>query len=194
MFVPYRIGMSTIKNISVADELRDPRSLDTIYEALYGMSAVYDCPTRGDQDYGMDDWAKPLSKKEKSLLDVLSQHVLDAPKAISIHKVWKLEESKQLDTFKISGNLMFGMQSFDVIDLTDPTRVILVSNKRGAPSTGDYRIKDNVIHFNPSISFRIIHISESALTWNMILDFKSKGTSIEGEALEMKFVQMKKLE
>ena len=45
LFIPYTIGMSTIKKISVADELRDPRSLDTIYEALFGVQAVHDSLT-----------------------------------------------------------------------------------------------------------------------------------------------------
>lgn len=105
--------MSTIKNISVADELRDPRSLDTIYEALFGLGAVHDCLTRGDEYYGMNDWVKPLNKKEKSLMDVISQHIIAAPKETTVHKVWKLQESKRLETFKISGNLTFGMDLFE---------------------------------------------------------------------------------
>src|SRR5690606_2149524 len=64
LYVPYAVGMSTIKNISVADELRDPRSLDTVYEALFGLGAVHDCLTRGDQYYGMSDWVKPLNKRK----------------------------------------------------------------------------------------------------------------------------------
>ncbi len=64
LFVPHAVGMSTIRNISVADELRDTQSLDTIYEGIFGMSPVHTCLTRGDRYYGMSDWVKPLNQKE----------------------------------------------------------------------------------------------------------------------------------
>lgn len=194
LFVPYAVGMSTIKNISVADELRDPRSLDTIYEALFGLGAVHDALTRGDEYYGMSDWVKPFNKKEKSLIDLISQHVITASKEVTLHKVWKLQESKQLDTFKVSGNLMFGMDTFDVIDLTDKKKFILTSQERGAPSTGEYSIENKVIEINANLSLRIVSLSKTALTLNLILNFEHGEVSVKGEALEMKFVQMKKLE
>jgi hypothetical protein len=194
LFVPHVIGMSTIKNISVADELRDPRSLDTIYEALFGTVAVHDCLTRGDQRYGMNDWEKSLNKKEKSLIDVISQHIITAPKEITIHKVWKLQGSKRLETLKISGNLMFGVDLFDVIDLTDMSKFILISRKRGAPSAGKYKINNEVIKINSNLSFRIVELSKTSLTLNLILNFENGGVSVNGEAMELKFVQMKRID
>jgi hypothetical protein len=86
LFVPYEVGMSTMKNISIADELRDSRSLDTIYEALFGLGAVHNCFTRGDRYYGMNDWVKPLSKNEKALIDLISQHIVRAPKETTVHR------------------------------------------------------------------------------------------------------------
>ncbi len=193
LFVPYNVGMSTIKNISIADETRDPRSLDTIYGALFGLGAVHSCLTRGDRYYGMNDWVKPLNKKEKSLIDLISQHIIAAPNETSVHKVWKLQESKRLETFKVSGNLMFGMDLFDVIDLTDKSKLIMVSKERGTPSSGKYRIKNEVIEIDPNYSFRIVDLSTDGLTLNLSLNFKDKDVSIKGEALEMRFVQMKGL-
>jgi hypothetical protein len=190
LFVPYDVGMSTMKNISVADELRHSRSLDTIYEALFGLGAVHSCLTRGDEAYGMKDWVKPLNKKEKSLIDLISKHIVAAPNETTVHKVWKLQESKRLDTFKVSGNLMFGMDLFDVIDLTDKSKLIMMSKGRGAPSSEKYRIKNEVIEINPNYSFRIVDVSDETLTLNLILNFESKDVSIKGEALEMKFTQM----
>jgi hypothetical protein len=191
LFVPYDIGMSTIKNISVADELHDNRSMDTIYEALYGRAAVHECLTRGDGRYGMNDWVKPLDKKEKSLIDLISQHIIAAPSETTVHKVWKLQESKRLETFTVSGNLIFGMDLFDVIDLTDKAKLIMVSKKRGAPSSGKYKIKNEVIEINSNYSFRIVKLSKASLILHLILNFDHKDVSIKGEALEMEFVQMK---
>jgi hypothetical protein len=190
LFVPYTIGMSTIKNISVADELRDPRSLDTVYEALFGTGAVHDCLTRGDQYYGMNDWVKPLNKKQKLLIDLISQHVVAASREVTLHKVWKLQESKRLDTFKVSGNLMFGMDTFEVIDFTDKSKFILTSKERGAPSTGKYNIKNEVIEINANFSLRIVKLSKTSLTLNLIINFEHGDVAVKGETMELNFVQM----
>lgn len=194
LFVPYDIGMSTMKNISIADELRETRSMDTVYEALYGRAAVHECLTRGDRSYGRNDWVKPLNKKEKALIDLISKHVKAASTDITIHKVWKLHESKRLDTFKVSGNLMFGMDLIDVIDLTDKSKLIMMSKERGAPSSGRYRIKNEVIEINSNYSFRIADLSKVSLTLHLILNFEHKDVSIKGEVLQMRFIQMKKLD
>lgn len=183
-----------MKNISIADELGDPRTADTVYEALFGRAAVHESLTRGSRTYGLNDWVKPLSKREKSLIDLISQHIIHPPTDITIHKVWKLQGSKRLDTFKVSGNLMFGMDMFDIIDLTDESKAIVVSEKRGAPSMGKYKIKNDVIEINSNCSFRITDLSKDTVTLNLILNFENKDVSIKGEALEMRFIQMKKLE
>lgn len=191
LFVPYAVGMSTIKNISVADELRDLRSLDTVYEALFGLGAVHHCLIRGDRYYGMNNWVKPLNKKEKSLIEVISEHVISAPKETTVHKVWKLQESRRLEAFKVSGNLMFSLDLFDVIDLTDKSKFIMRSKDRGTPSSGKYKIRDEVIEINASFSLRIVELSKSALTLNLVLNFEHGDVSVKGEAIELRFVQMK---
>lgn len=191
LFVPYDVGMSTIRNISVADELRDPRSFDTIYEGLFGLDAVHDSVTRGDKHYGMNDWVKPLNREEKSLIDLISRNIIAVSHEITVHKVWKLQESKQLESFKVSGNLMFGMDLFDIIDLTDKSTFIMTVNGRGAPSTGKYSIKNDVIEIDPKISLRIIELSKTSLILHLILNFEHGGVPIKGEAMELKFVQMK---
>lgn len=194
LFVPYEVGMSTIKNVSVADETRDTRSLDTVYEALFGTGAVHHCLMRGDRFYGLNDWTRPLNEEEKALLDLISLHVTDAPGATSIHKVWKLEQSKRLDTFTASGNLMFCMHPIDVIDLTDKSNLIMMSKDDAAPSTVKYKIRNEVIEINQDYSLRIVELSEDRLTLNMILNFENEGVALNGEVLEMKFVQMKDLD
>ncbi len=195
LFVPYLVGMTTMKNISVADELRDTRSMDTIYEALFGYGSVQECLTRGDRNYGMNDWVKPLDTKEQSLIDLISQHVIEAPSDITLHKVWKLQESKGLDTFKVSGNLMLGMDLFDVIDLSDKSTIIIISEKdRGTPSTTKYKILDNVIEISDKVSLKIINLTQDILTLHLILDFEHKDVSVKGAAVEMKFVQMKTMD
>jgi hypothetical protein len=195
LFVPYNVGMSTLKNISIADEQRDPRSLDTIYEALFGLSAVHSCLTRGDRYYGEADWIKPLNEKETSLIGLVSEHITAAPNETSVHKVWKLQQSKRLDTLRVSGNVMFGMDDvFDVIDLTDKSKLIMLSKERGAPSVGKYKIKNDVIEVNSNYSFRIVDLSNDSLTLNLILNLEKNEVSVKGEALEMKFTQLKKLE
>lgn len=89
---------------------------------------------------------------------------------------------------------MFGMDLVDVFDLTDNSKLIMVSEKRGAPSSGKYMIKNEVIEINSNIAFRIVNLSRECLTLHLILNFEHKDVSIKGEALELKFIQMKKLE
>jgi hypothetical protein len=193
-FVPYEIGMSTMKNISIADEIRDIRSKDTIYEALFGRAAVHECLTRGDRRHGMTDWVKPLDKKEKSLLDLISQHIIDAPKDTTVHKVWKLQESRRLNSFTVPGNLTLAMKLFEVIDLSNKSTIIFISEKeRGTPSSTTYKIIDNVIVFSETISFKIVDLTRDSLTLHLVIDLAQNNVSAKGAAVEMKFVQMKKI-
>lgn len=192
LFVPYDVGMSTIKNISIEDNLRDPRSLDTIYEGLFGIGAVHGCLTRGDKSYGLTDWVKPLNKEEESLIHLILKHIAAASDETTVHKVWKLQESKRLETFKVLGNLMFGMDLFNVIDLTDKSKFIMLSKERGAPSTGKYKIANEVIEINANVSLRIIELSKTALTLNLILNIVHGDVVANGEAFELRFVQMEK--
>jgi hypothetical protein len=196
-FVPFEIGMSTMGKISIADDTQDydPRMMDTIYEALFGRNAVHNCLTRGDMRYGLNDWLKPLNKKEQALLHTISKNIEAASTGVTVHKVWKLQDSKQLDTFTRSGNLMFGMDVFDIIDLTDTSTVIMTSDKRGAPGSAKYTIKDNdVIEIAHSYSLRIVELSQESLTLNVILNFSNSGVSLNGEVLEMHFSQLKRMD
>jgi hypothetical protein len=193
LFVPYNVGMSTMKFISIADELRNAQTMDTVYEGLFGRSAVHDCLTRGDERYGMSDWLTPFSDKEKELMEIVSQHILWAPADTTVHKVWKLQESKRLETFTRTGNLMFGMDRFDLIDLTDKKKAIITSGERRAPSESDYNIKNGEIDLSSMFSFRIVELSENRLIVNLILNVEVEDTSIKGETEEMTFIAMKKL-
>ena len=77
---------------------------------------------------------------------------------------------------------MFGMDLFDVIDLTDKAKIIMVSRERGAPAQAKYKIKNDVIQINSNYSFRIVDLSKEALTLHLILNFESKDVSVKGEA------------
>jgi hypothetical protein len=191
-FVPYTIGMSTMRNISVEDEMRDFRYMDTIYEGLFGNLSVHECDTRGDEDYGIEDWIRRLDEKEKSMMGLISQHISYASTEITIHKVWKLKESKQLDTFTKSGNLMFGMETFEMIDLTDKLEAILIFRGREAPSCTNYNVRDNIIEINPNyFSLRIVDLTRDSLTLHLTLNIEDQKVLLKGEILEMKFVQAK---
>jgi hypothetical protein len=194
LFVPYRIGMSTIENISIEEERHTGHPIDTIYEALFGQWSVQTCLTRGDEWYGMDDWLRPLDKKEKSVLDVISEHILNASPEKTIHKVWKLKESKRLPNLNVSGNIMFGMDMFDVVDFTDKKTLITIDAKRGAPETGEYKIVGDRINMDSPVSFRIADLTEDTLTLCLIFNFSESDVSIKGEAMEYKFIRMKKME
>jgi hypothetical protein len=194
LFVPFDIGMSTIKNISIEEDQRDPRIMDTIYEALFGQRAVLTCLTRGDKRYGWKDWIKPVSNEEQSLFELLATHVISAPTDTTIHKVWKLQETKTLDSFKITGNLMFGTDTYDVIDLTDKSTMIAITEKeRNTPQSLNYKIIDNVITFSEVVSLKIINLTNDSLTLHLLIDFADEEVSAKGAAAEMKFVQMKKM-
>lgn len=196
LFVPYQIGMSTIKNISVEDDLRDPRSMDTIYEALFEERAVHNCTTRGDKRYGMGDWVKPPTKKEHILLDRIYKHIINSPAETTIHKVWKLQNSKRLDTIKIRASVIFyGGDVFDVIDLTDKSRLIMQSGERMAPAISKYSIKDDLLEIENAtgLSLRIIKVEKNSLVLHLILNTDQKDSPINGIITEMSFVVMKGL-
>ncbi|MEJ1242496.1 hypothetical protein WBG78_30385 [Chryseolinea sp. T2] len=187
-FVPYTIGMSTIKNISVVVEFRERRPIDTIYEGLFGTGAVYDCRERGDRYYGMKDWVKPLNKREKSLIDVVSKHIADAEDETTIHKVWKLQEWKRLEGFE-TVIMLGGMDDFDVVDLTDKSNCIVISNERGAPWGGKYKIRNEVIDFGTNVMLRIVEVSKSTLT--LILVFSKKRGGRGDDQVELRFAPLK---
>lgn len=69
-----------------------------------------------------------------------------------------------------------------------------MSKERGAPSSGKYKIKNEVIEINSNYEYRIVNLSKESLTLHLILNLEHKDVSIKGEALELKFIQMKKLE
>lgn len=132
-FIPYEIGMSTITNISVDDDRSNQVIRDSGYEALFGQIALYDALTRGDKQYGFNDWVKPFNQKESKLNDLIAQHAANASKETTLHKVWKMQAYKHLDTFKPGRNILFASSLFDVIDLTDTSKAILVSGERQTP-------------------------------------------------------------
>jgi predicted CopG family antitoxin len=190
LFVPYDIGMSTIKNISRTNDNDDLAAMDTIYEGLFSSHAVYDALTRGDKHYGFSDWVKQLTQKEKKLLDVISAHATHSTSDITIHKVWKLVETKALDTFRKSGNIMFGVDVFNILDLTDKKQLIMTSEKRGAPQRDSYRIDDNVIKISSGYSLRIVDVASDSLQLRLSIAIQHENASVDGEVMELKFVQM----
>lgn len=193
LFIPYDIGMSTIPNISIADDLHERKITDTIFEALFGQIAVTETLTRGDTHYGFDDWKRSLSTKEEKLMDIIASNIVNSQKDLTIHKVWKLQETKRLETLRISGNLMFGTDFFDILDLTDKAKAIVVSQEHNIPYTYKYVLLNNIIELSANYSFRIAELTNETLTLIMILNFSNKDVSIKGEALEMKFARCEKL-
>jgi hypothetical protein len=188
LFVPYDVGMSTLKYISVADDLVDPRIIDTIYEGIYGKWAVYSCLTRGDRKYGLADWVKPITRKEKSLINLISEHIVNAPGEITINKVWKLQYSRRREAFH-SGSSVLEIDLFDLIDFTDKATVIMMrQNDRTSASKTTYLITDNIIKFQGDLSLEIISLTDDTLTPQLLVDFPGFP---ERETIEMKLVQMK---
>lgn len=194
LFVPYAIGMATIKNISIEDDLREPRMIDTVYEGLFGRVAVHDGLSRGDDHYGFSDWLKPLSTREKELADILSRHIASAPKGTTVHKVWKLKDHNELDTFKLTGNLMANIPLFDVIDLTDEARAITIEKDGRAPGETPYKLADNRIYISDVYWLRIIRLTQDSLTLNVCIDLQIEETSLKGELIEAYYVEMKNIE
>lgn len=191
LFVPYKIGMTTIKNISIKDDSRDPRMMDTVYEGIFGTRSVHDCQRRGDERYGFKDWLKPKTANEKALHEIIAAHIKNSSDEITMHKVWKLKESKALGTFTKTGNLMFGMELYDVIDLTDPSELILISDgERGTIGKASYTLHNSILKFSPHFSLRVAELTKDTLTLVVKVDFENDGVSLKGEIKEMKFVQM----
>lgn len=191
-FIPYEIGMSVIPNISVDDDTSNRDIIDSVYEALFGQIALHDALTRGDKRYGFNDWVKPFNQKESKLNDLIAQHTANASKETTLHKVWKLQEHRRLDTFKPTGNILFGSDLFDILDLTDTSKAIIVSSERHTPYEMEYTINSNVIELSEYFSLRITDLQNDSLTVNLVLNIQHTETSMKGEAIEMKFVVMDK--
>ena len=191
LFVPYRIGMSTIKNISFEENLYNRGMMDTVFEGIFGTQALHNCLPRGDDRYGYKDWLKPMTSTENALHTLMSEHIRNASDDITIHKVWKLKESKPLSTFTKQGNLMFGMELFDVIDLTDPSQAILVSDdERGTIGLSDYTIENGILQYTPLFSFRIGELTKDSLILFVKVDMDEGNVSLKGEIKEMRFEAM----
>ena len=84
-FIPFDIGMSTIKNISIQDDLRDPRMIDTVYEDfLVRMLSII------ASREGMSDTVLPIGlnrkRKRGKLNDEVSRHIINSPNKTTLHK------------------------------------------------------------------------------------------------------------
>lgn len=66
LFVPYRVGMSTIKNISFEESLYNRGMVDTVFEGIFGTQSLHYCLPRGDDRYGYKDWLKAKPSTENS--------------------------------------------------------------------------------------------------------------------------------
>ena len=188
LFVPYQVGMSTIKNISLKADWEEQNIMDTVYEGLFGQIAVHDLPSRGDQAYGSADWRKPLNIKQKKLLELINKHTLDAANDRTIHKVWKFQEYKPLYAHVNGG--MVGVELLDIIDLTSPTKAIVVKSD-GTPLQITYKHREPIIEFNPQYYFKIRGLTTNTLTVKLTLHMPEDLPFDEGVGLELKFIQMK---
>lgn len=192
LFVPYRIGMSTIKNISFEETLYNRGMLDTVFEGIFGTQALHNCLARGNDRYGYKDWLKGMTSSENALQKIIAGHIVNASDEITIHKVWKLKESKALGTFIQTGNLMFGLELFDVIDLTDPSEAILISDgERDTIGKTDYTIENGILQYAPLYSFRIGELTKDTLVLFVKVDMDEGNVSLKGEIKEMRFVAMR---
>ena len=189
-FIPYHIGMSTIKNISRPDDSFGLAAMDTIYEGLFGSTAVYHAQVRGDERHGMTDWLKPLSYKEKKLLDSIAKHTTKSTSALTIHKVWKLTDSKPLHDFR-RRNVLVGFDPFEVLDFTNKSKVIVSGGKRGSAFIFPYEVHDDLIEISGTFSLRIMDVGRDVLTLRLVLDIQAKQGPVQSEVAEFKFAQMK---
>ncbi|MBL0743893.1 hypothetical protein [Chryseolinea lacunae] len=189
-FVPYDIGMCTLKGISFEnDHSRDPRMTNTIYEGLYGQLAVHTAMPRGDGRYGFADWTRPWTKTEQVLANELSNHLTQSVEETTAHRVWKLTGHKRLDNSGKLRHVMFGSDMLpDLLDLCHPSKAIVWSAGGRAPHEVSYRLTDDLIQLSSTFRLRIINITKSTLIANLALDIRHESLSVNGEFLELKFV------
>ncbi|HEY8937857.1 MAG TPA: hypothetical protein VIM65_21680 [Cyclobacteriaceae bacterium] len=195
LFIPYEIGMSTLKGISIEDEYQPTLHPNTIYEGMFGHIATPACESRGNASYGIEDWRKPLTAEEKRLADLISEHIITSSSAqeITLHKVWKLKHHNLLKSFQQSHNLFFGISHFDIIDLTDLNRAIVMEKNSIAPAELNYEIVNDSIAFPTNITLKIINLSEDVLSIMLHVDLQWEDNSVRGDLAEMEFEVMKKL-
>ena len=193
LFIPYEIGMSTLKGISIEDEYQTTLHPDTIYEGIFGPIATPTCEPRGNQSYGIGDWRKPLTAEEKRLTDLISEHINTSSSAseITLHKVWKLKHYNQLKSFEQSHNLFFGISPFDIIDLSDLNRALVMEKNSIAPAELSYEIVNNSIVFSTNMTLKIINLSEDVLSVVLHVDLQIEANSVRGDLVEMEFEVMR---
>ncbi|MGC3944739.1 MAG: hypothetical protein QM762_09480 [Chryseolinea sp.] len=177
-FVPYEIGMSTRRNISTSDEIdNDEIVMDTIYEGLFARSAVRKCPTRGNRNYGKDDWRKPMTKKGNDLRETMRRHAQDAPSTKTIHKIWKVQEVEHKPT---PPGIHLIVKLFDVIDFFNPSEAIKLNKDDSNPIATKYEFDGNAISMNGSLAFKISKLTKNSLTLEFILNFSEGKFGING--------------
>jgi hypothetical protein len=191
-FIPYSIGVTSIDGISFRymsedDSAEDNRHNNNIYTALFSLKVKPRCRYRGDTNYGFVDWLKPLSDKEMELSNLVKENILmtaSGSREVSVHKVWMLKTWKKLPLeFNLGG--MWGIDLIEILDLTSPQKVIIVTGERKAPDISTYRIENENLIFNENLFFEIKKITETELNVIMHVDL-----SFESEAAVRPVVEL----
>lgn len=196
-FVPYRVGMTRIKEIATYYQGSYPKSsfVDSVYTGLFGTECVKGCLPRGDGYYGFDEWPRPLSDNQSKLLETLKQNVVNVNakqhNETTIHKVWKLKEANIIKetTFRPPG--LMGIDWFNLMDLTNGDTSI-VTNKEGEPDTLKYLTQGNNVVFGPTMLLEVRELTSTTLKAILHLQIDIDGTEIKGDIVELLFIAVSK--
>ncbi|AYB30931.1 hypothetical protein [Chryseolinea soli] len=194
-FIPYEIGVSTIDGISVYSNVfggDEDAHKDSIYRGLFGPLVAPKCALRGDKKYGFSEWLKPLSKAESEGLELLRQHIAQTAspsmqKQASIHKVWKIKHWKLLQVMHNPGGGLFGVSLTDIMDLTDPEKIICPAGIRNAPEISSYKMDGENLIFNEKLSYNILEVSPDELKVVMHVNIDAGPRSIRGALCELTY-------
>jgi len=170
-FIPYSIGVSSIKGISHRymsedDSAGENPHKNSIYAGLFGLKVKPRCMYRGDKNYGFVDWLKQLNDKELELSNLVKENIRITASGlgkVSIHKVWKLKSWKKLP-LQLNLGGMWGIDFIEILDLTSPKNLIVIAGERKAPDICTYRIENGNLVFNENLFFEIKQVTDAELT------------------------------
>lgn len=188
-FIPYDISIKKAKNIAFLNP--DSEAEDFVFSALFRPDNFFNAETRGDTYFGFDEWliVKKPDKKNNKIKEDLLKKSLKVGSRLTVHKVWKF---KAANIIPINSNIgMFGLDLFEVLDLTDINFATIIFKEDEEPVISNYAIVDKEIkieRFQNKLKFRIPELQENELKIIVKIDLiVNEQKTIKGDILEMIF-------
>jgi hypothetical protein len=177
-FIPFVINRKEVEGISLDSLNLNVNNKELVFSLLYRPEKYLELQVRGDVYFGFDEWSK-IKKLSKDQVDKVKEDLLRKSISImpsnSIHKVWKFKSLNRIVKNK-EANLMIGVDTIQVLDLTDKNKAVVYACYDEEPKISNYSMFNNHILLDfpqEDTSFQIKKISSNELILIMQFNLKS---------------------